>query len=274
MKKLFALLMAAVLCLSMLAACGGTSPSESKTNVEEIGIVDQNGVKAVTKGMGKYEGEFFNVENALLIDVTNSTDKKLSVSLEEVSVNGYMVESGYSFYVEPGATTVFPGVFDENTLERCGITTFANVSFVFVAETEDYEEVVRTPLVTVNLDPDYKIEYDESGTVIYDKDGVKLIAKGVEDSEYMGKCVSILAVNETEKTLEINIENEGKLNGADAQLYYASIVSPGKRSIELLSFEGGESIKEIKDVTFSVTIYDHSSGDEIVSGSESFSLTL
>ena len=279
MKRIVLLLLIAILCVSLLAACGGSSSNNSKTT-EEITIADENGVKAVTKGYGTYNEDGFVMENTLMIEATNSTEKPVDVSLGSTSVNGYMIDVNITMTLEPGETKIYPASFNESKMEECGITTVGELSFVFKAETDSGVEgeppvtLVETPVVTMNIDPDYKIEYDESGTVVYDKNSVKIIAKDVYDDEYMGKSVRMLVINTSDKHLDVAALMEGgKLNGKDEEISFYANVASGKRAIESLSFSTPD-VKEISEVSFRVLINDYDTGDTIVEETEPVTFTL
>ena len=98
MKRLLAILLVIMICAAVLTACGeskSTGSGNSDVTVEEQTIFDEQGIKAVVKGYGKFENEMLSLDHVLLIDVTNSTDKDISFGLSLCSINGYMIKSSY-----------------------------------------------------------------------------------------------------------------------------------------------------------------------------------
>lgn len=268
MKRFLILFIALVLCVTSLAACAGNTSdtSTTSTTIEETVLLDDQGIKAVAKSFGKYEGEFLTVDNALLIDVSNQSDKAIAVSVKNSSVNGYMINSGFSLEIKAGETAVYPVVFEDSALERYDITTYADIGFSFVvSDAKTYEIMIETDPVTIKTSAaeTYSYEYDESGEVLYDTDGIKIVAKGTCEDEYVGQCVTMYVSNQTDKQIGLYV-SEGSVNGKTADIYYGAEVLPGKHSVDLLSFGENNRVDTIESVTLTFDIFDMVSGEPIV----------
>lgn len=286
MKRLLALLLAVMICTTALAACGsnddrsqsngGSSENtDGEVTVEEQTILDEQGVKAVVKGYGKFESEWLNFDHELLIDVTNGTDKKISFGLRHCSVNGYMTDSNYDLPIEAGATETFPAVFDTNKLESLGVTTIADYGFCIVVEdSESYETLVESDPISIKTSAydGFEYKFDESGTVMYDADGIKIIAKGLEEDDYLGTCVKFYVANETDKNISVGVAS-GSVNGKEVEnIYFGSDPFAGKRSVDILSIGEEERPEKMESLTLSFSIYDWDSGDPIIEKTEPVSI--
>ena len=259
---------------AVFAGCGGSQNSQGNSGevtVEEQTVFDDQGIKAVVKGYGKYEGELVSFDRALLIDVTNDTDKDISFCLRYCSVNGYMVESYYDTTVKARKTETCPASFDDSALEALGITTIADYGFrIVIQDAETYETLIESDPISVKTSAyeDYEYKYDESGTVLYDKDGVKIIAKEQTENEFFGLCENLYTANETDKNISL-IAVSCYVNGKEVQDFaFGSELAAGKHSIDLLSFGEADRPEKIESLTLSFAIYDFDTGDTIVEKTE------
>lgn len=287
MKRILALLIALLLCVTALAACGNTQntgsgaqdsqSSSGEVTVEEQTIFDDQGIKAVVKGLGKYEGDFVSFDQALLIDVTNSTGKNISFGLSHCSVNGYMIDSNYSYTIEAGKTDTYPGAFDSAKLEALGVTTIADYGFCIVAEDDEtYETLIESDPISVKTSAyeGFEYTYDESGTVLYDKDGIKIIAQGLEEDEFLGPGVKIYVANNTDKGIAVGVAS-GSVNGKEVNDFsFGADPAAGKHSIELLSIGDEDRPEKIESLTLSFSIYDWDTGDAIVEKADPVTVTF
>ena len=287
MKRLLALLLTIMFCAAVLAACGNTQNTGSDTQnpqsdsdevtVEEQTIFDDQGIKAVVKGYDKFENEMLSLDHVLLIDVTNSTGKDISFGLRHCSINGYMIQSNYNYTIEAGKTDTYPAVFDNSKLEALGITTIADYEFCIVAEDDKtYETLVESDPISIKTSAyeGFEYTYDESGTVLYDADGIKIIAKDLEDNDYFGPCVNLYVANDTDKNISVSVAS-GSVNGKEVNdFYFGSDAFAGKRSIDLLSIGEEEQPEKIESLTLSFSIYDWDSGDPIVEKTELSAVTF
>lgn len=287
MKKFLALLIALLLCVTALAACGNSQKtgsdaqssqsSSGEVTVEEQTIFDDQGIKAVVKGIGKYESDLVSFDQALLIDVTNSTGKNLSFGLSHCSVNGYMIDSNYNYTIEAGKTDTYPGVFDSANLEALGITTIADYEFCIVAEDEEtYETLFESDPISVKTSAyeGFEYTYDENGTVLYDSDGIKIIAQDQVEDEYLGPGVKICVVNNSDKGIAVGVAS-GSVNSKEVNdFFFGADPAAGKHSIELLSIGEEERPEKIESLTLSFSIYDWDTGDAIVEKTEPATVTF
>ena len=268
MKRLLAIILAAVLCLSVLAACGSNGGSAGgKITVEEQTVLDKDGVKAVVKDYGKFSSDMYAFDEALLIDVTNSSDKSVTVGPSALSINGYMFDSQIGMIIEPGKTQTVPVFADETALKRSGVTTIAELTFnLKVDDSDTYEALFESDPITVKTSAyeGFEFKYDESGTVLYDADGIKIVCKGFENDDFWGPCADIYVNNQTDKNICVNI-SEGLVNGkAVEDIFYGSEIYAGKRSVDLLTINEGERPAKLESLALSFDIFDNDSGELIV----------
>lgn len=273
MKKAILLFLTLVL-TAALCACGTSSPASA--TIPETVLADAQGIKAVAKSIGPYQGENLRLDRALLIDVTNSTEKTISVGLTRVSVNGCMVEVPMNYLVEPGKTTTYPAAFDDDKLAQFGVTAIADLEFVFKAEDEEtYETLLETQPIQIQTSDAASVSpvQEPAGQVVYDAGGVRVLALTPHDTEYLGPAVDLYVVNGTDKAVSLSAA-ACSLNGKPVECYYGSFATPGKRSLDSLSFEDKDRPGKIESLTLSLNILDGETGDPLVEATAPVTLTF
>ena len=256
-------------CLALLSSCFEWLPwgaNSGEVTVKETTILDENGIKAVVKGYGSYKSDLLGLDRVLLIDVTNGSERSVSFGLGNASINGVMTDAQYYLGVMPGETVTFPAIFDEAPLEFFGITTIADYEFSVVLEDADtFETILETDPVQIKTSAyeGFDYSFDDSGTVLYDEGGVKIIAKGTDVSEHLGPVVNLCVINSSGRNLDFSVV-EGSVNGQEAEMYGGSLVRAGKRLFNRLSIEEGSQPEKIETLTVSFAFYDWDTGEQIV----------
>lgn len=284
MKKLTALLLALMLCVSALTACGENGAADVEKSapggeaaIEETTVLDEQGFVAVAKSLGKFDSEWMICDYALAIDVTNNSDKTVSIGIRNFSVNGCMFDDSVGIRVEPGKTETLPADIDTTTLKNYGIGTIADLEFKVVVEDDDtYVTLLESEPVTIKTSAyeGFEYTYDESGTILYDADGVKIIAKDeLIDDDFFGEYVNLYVINQTDKYIDVSVE-EGSANGKAANIGVGSYTPAGKRSINILSIEEEDRPEKLESLTLSFSISDEDNGDVIVEKTDPVTLTF
>jgi len=150
-------------------------PEVTEATIEAFVLLDESGVKITAKGLDTSKR---NPELKILIE--NQSDKNLTVQALDTSINGYMVDNALSVDVLAGkkanATIPFLGA----DLKNAGIEQIAEIELAFdIFDTESWDSYVRSkPLVIkTSLAENYNFLFDDSGALIYNEKGVKIVAK-------------------------------------------------------------------------------------------------
>ena len=198
-RILFAVLL--VLVMVCTAGCSGkdpappqdtTAPTETIDNDTKpvpgfVGAVlyNQDGIKVTVTG---YETDNF-YGPMLYVKISNSTDKDVVVKSELVCGNFYMMNNTM-IHSEVAAGTEAEScfVFSYNEMERCEIKELTLLEFyITVCDPVTNENLAAPKLVRMHLAAEHNISIDASGLRVYDKDGIRIVFKGVEkDRTYQG----------------------------------------------------------------------------------------
>lgn len=282
MRKLLSLALAALLLLS-LAACGRKEvPAASGTagGVAETVLLDEGGVVVTATGFDP-EGED---GPALLLHLKNGMDRDVQILAQDSAINGYMIDampywtdaSGHSYYGESPRVAAGGGeldsklIFNTYDMRRSGVTTVAEMELSFRVDDADTWEtllegapaVLRTAAAET-----YEQTYDESGTLVYENDGVRIIVQGLEtgDADWdEPPGVAVCVANWGERDIYVTAAKV-VVNDTDMldDTFFGAEVPVGKREVARLTFGALGSAAMLDELTVSFQIADRETGDSL-----------
>ena len=224
-------------------------------------IVDQNDVKFEIKEIDE-SGLWGYTWNVYL---ENNTDKTLMFSVDEVSVNGVMIDPFWANEVEPGKKSNSEISWSSTSLEEVGINAVTAVEFVL--RISDSEDIFADPIVedvfTVypyGESEAVTMEREEStdDLVLFDNDDCTMIITGCNPDGLFGFELNAYIENKTDKTLMFSIEN-ASINGFMADPLWASSIAPGKKSTEDITWMSStleeNGIDKVETIEMTVNVY-------------------
>lgn len=229
--------MIAALAAILLVSCGseGTTSSSSPSqtaSIEETVILDQNGLKITATGL---EESFMGEELKLLVE--NNSGQNLTVQSHASSVNGYMITNIMSIDVANSKKVNDALTLTSSEMEDCGITSITDLAFTLhVFNTDTWEAVMDTHVIELktNLSGTVTQTYDDSGNVVYDANGVRIITKGKTDDSILGPGIEVYVENNSAEDIMVQTRNVS-INGFMVETYYSPLVMAGKRSLSSLT---------------------------------------
>ena len=229
--------MIAALAAILLVSCGseGTTSSSSPSqtaSIEETVILDQNGLKITATGL---EESFMGEELKLLVE--NNSGQNLTVQSHASSVNGYMITNIMSIDVASGKKVNDALTLTSSEMEDCGITSITDLAFTLhVFNTDTWEAVIDTPVIELktNLNGTVTQTYDDSGNVVYDAGGIRIITKGKTNDSILGPGIQVYVENNSAEDIMVQTRNVS-INGFMVDTFYSPLVMAGKRSLSSLT---------------------------------------
>lgn len=241
------------------------SPS-SKVMVAETVLLDQSGVKITATGM---DDGLFGTNLKLLIE--NNSNVGLTFQARKTSVNGYMVDTTMSEDVAPGKKANTELTFMTSGLKDCGIDTIAYMEFSFhIFTTDGWDAYIDTDVIKLNTSAAGSIvqNYDDSGEILYNQNGIKIIGKGLSNDESIfGPGLIVYIENNTSQDITVQVRDTS-INGFMVDTTMSEDVIAGKKAITAVTFmkssldENG--ITQITSVETSFHVFDMNSWDTIV----------
>ncbi len=198
----------------------------------------------------------------LVIYVQNKSDMNISVKAGNVSVNGYMITPVFSSRVPAGQASSDVMMFLQERLDVCGIDVIADITFnLFIFETGTYVDIVRTDPITVTTSAAsaYTQTYDDSGAVLYDQDGVRIVYKGAQGDSWIGPSYLFYIANDMDRSLTIQTEDV-TVNGISLNPLFSCDIVPGKVSLCTMDFHSSDmednNIEKVQDIEMKFVLYD------------------
>ncbi|MDO4332943.1 MAG: hypothetical protein Q4C58_09685 [Eubacteriales bacterium] len=240
----------------------GTTPTETVVEndiatVEEQVVFDQDGLKITLTGM-ESDGSLFGSEINFLIE--NSSEQKMTVQVRDVSVNDYMVDTSMSADTVPGKKNNASMTIMKSSLEECGIEKIAKIDFSFhIFDTESWDTIADTD--TISLETSHAATYsqifDDSGDILYEEDGVKIILKGISDDSIFGPSIKYYIENNSQEKIIVQARDTS-VNDFMLSPTMSTEVTAGKKAIGTMTFFSSEleenSISEFETVETSFHI--------------------
>lgn len=236
-----------------------TTTKEKEVTIEEQVLVDQDGVKITAKSMST---SLFGPELKILIE--NDSDVDLCVQTRSASVNGFMVDTMISEDVAAGKKSNTSIVFSAQALSECGITTFTEMEFYFhVFTSDDWETYFDSAWINVKTSAygNYEQTIDDSGEVLYDEDGIKIIGKNLSKYDsFFGPGLIVYIENNTDTDFTVQVRDTS-VNGFMIDTVMSQEVVAGKKAITAITFLKSDleenDITEITSIEASFHVFDN-----------------
>lgn len=236
--------------------------------IEEQVVYEKDGIKITAKELDP-NGSFMGAELKFLIE--NETDKNITVQARNVSVNGYMVDSNMSSEVASKKKNNDSLTFLSTSLEECGITNISEMEFSFnIFNSDDWMDSFDTDMIIIKTSSadGYVQNYDDSGEVLYENNGVKIVSKGIsQDDSFLGPSVILYIENNMDEGITVQARDTS-INGFMVDPTLSPEINPGKKAIAKMTFLSSyieeNQIDEIETVETSFNIFYTEGWDTIV----------
>ena len=243
-----------------------TQSTEAGVTVDETVLLEQDGIKITATGM---DDGLLGTELKLLIENDSSTN--LTFQARNASVNGYMVDTMMSEDVAAGKKSNTSLTFSTSGLKDCGIDTIANMEFSFhIFTTDGWDDFLDSDIISLDTSAagSYTQNYDDSGEVFYDKDGIKIIGKGLSSNDsFFGPGLIVYIENNSSKNFTVQVRDTS-VNGFMIDTSMSEDVIVGKKAITAVTFFSSSleenGITDITSIETSFHVFDMESWDTIV----------
>ena len=241
-----------------------SAAEENAVTLDETVIYDGNDIKITATGIK--EDSFFGPELNLLIE--NNGTQNIVVQPDYCLVNGYMMYGLMSSDVAVGKKNNDTLDFSGSTLKVCDIDQIADIRLrLTVSDSDSWMPLFKTDEITLQTSAagTYTQTYDDSGEVIYDTNGIKVVAKSADD-EFLGKGVVFYLENNTDRHVVVNGENISVNGYMMTDLFYADL-APQSHAVDILTLLSSDlqnnAIDTIEEVDLTLRITDYDSYDNI-----------
>ncbi len=246
MKKLVRLL-AVVLCLSLffIMAIGSTSDSDEDKDIvsdsdgedkvditiEEQVLIDEKGIKITATEYVKDSiwGE------GIKMTIENNTKKDVMVSCRGLIVNNYMITDLFANTVAAGKKANETMYLSSSALNAAGIDMVGQVEMYFhVYNSESITDVVideKYALIKTSGFDKMDTTVDDAGTELYNKNGLRIVGKAVDEDSFWGTAILLYCENKTGKKVTIQV-NDMSINGYMIEPIFSCDIYDKKMAID------------------------------------------
>ena len=155
-------------------------------------------------------------------------------------------------------------------LNAAGIDVIGQIEVYFhMYDSETWDDIAKTDCITIKTSMYDQMDktVDDAGQVLYDKDGIKIIGKYVDETSFWGAGIVVYIENNTDKNVLIQVDNLSVNGFTLGSAIFSSDVYAGKKAfddITLFSSELEENdIKSVEEVTLTFVIINPDTYDTI-----------
>lgn len=243
----------------------GSTESKQDVTIQETVCFEYNGFKVTAKEI--VNDNFWG--SGIKLYIENNGNKDYSLSTNAVIVNNCMVSSFTGSTVAAGKKANETLYLSSSDLQAAGITNIGQVEIYFyLYDPNSYDTVYTAECVTIKTSAFNSMDTtpDESGHILYNQGGIKIIGKYVDESTFWGSAVLLYVQNSTGRNIGISCEDMS-INGFMISGYYHADIYSGKYSfdeITILSSDLTENgITSIDEIELKFHIYDSDTYDTI-----------
>jgi len=217
-------------------------------NVQESVIYDDGGIKVTVLSLD-FRG-WMGPELRFLIE--NNSEKAIMLQASDLVINGYMINPIMSAEVEAGEKVNDELTVLNSDLESAGIETIQYFSFnLRVIDSADWAETFITDTIRIETDanPAFIQKVDDSGTVLVEQNGVRIIMKELlTEQEFWGAELLLFIENDSGQDISVTVKDVTANGLAVNPLFYADVLSGTKAFAGLGFLENDLKEKGISDI--------------------------
>lgn len=293
--KLLAILLAFVMVIACLTACGedigqtgntnslgnqgvsnsanspekestsnnGTENSKNEISFKEVLVIDNDECSIRITGID--EDNFWGYTLNVRLE-NKSAEKTYMYSVESESINGVQCDPFFATEVAAGKKANNEIYFSDSTLEDNGVGDYSDIELTFrVYDSDDWlaDEVARE---TIHIYPygedkasNYVRESKATDNIIIDNDYVTVVVTGYEEDTLWGYAVNLFIINKTDKDVMFSAD-EVSINGYMADPFYAVEVLAGKCVFSSINWFDStlenNGITAVEEIEFRLRAYD------------------
>lgn len=247
----------------------GISPKYSYEIVDlsEDKIYDEGGVSIISETLFRTEEG-----NSLWLEAVNNSENMVYVVITDILINGVYISESKDVYLPSGRKEITEidteDIFPYDTFELLGYDSLENISLSCDVYDEDHSLISEGKAITLDYS-DNKTPVDTSGDEVYNKDGVRIISKGIAKApEDEDGVLLFLVENKSSEEIYIGYDYDGTimLNGKEEYMIMSISVPGGEYgllTVEVNEYDlkavGLASIDDLKSFTADICVF----GDNI-----------
>ncbi len=182
-------------------------PEKEETNMPTIEKQVLYSAKGVTVTATGLEDTWNGPQLTLLIE--NNSSRDVIVKSVDECVNGYMIDSVLMADVEAGSRVTDGITFQASCLEESGVDKVATMEFKLEIQNSNWSTIAasKTIHIDTSIADSYQQKYDDSGEEVMNKNGVRIVQKGVVYDSSFGTGVVLYIEDNSDKDITVQIRD-------------------------------------------------------------------
>ena len=207
--------------------------------------------------------------------IENDTEQNITVGVTALIVNDFMITDVFASDVAAGKKSNDTMNLLSSELNAAGINVIGQIEVYFhIYDSDTWDSIADTDCITIKTSMYDQMDttVDDAGEVLYEEDGIKIVAKYVDDSDFWGTAILLYIENDSGQDVIIQADNVS-INGftLDSALLSSSVYD-GKKAydnITLFSSELEENdITSVEEISLTFRIIDANSYSTITESDE------
>lgn len=242
------------------------SPIEEILVDEEL-VFDDEDIKIWVKSFD--DNGIFGPSLELLIE--NNREEDIMVQVRGTTVNDVVVNTIFSVNVSAGKEASKDITLMQSSLDKAGIELVKDIELRFViSDGGNWATILATdPIkISTSVDPSFKQEYDDSGQLILDQDGIRIIVRGIDNEDTLwGASVVLFIENNQDQGIRVQAKDVS-VNGFAIDSLLSSEIPASKKAYAEISFAEADlkehDIKTIEEIEMVLHISEIESWDSLL----------
>lgn len=242
------------------------SPIEEILVDEEL-VFDDEDIKIWVKSFD--DNGIFGPSLELLIE--NNREEDIMVQVRGTTVNDVVVNTIFSVNVSAGKEASKDITLMQSSLDKAGIELVKDIELRFIiSDGDNWATILATdPIkISTSVDPSFKQEYDDSGQLILDQDGIRIIVRGIDNEDTLwGASVELFIENNQDQGIRVQAKDVS-VNGFAIDSLLSSEIPASKKAYAEISFAEADlkehDIKTIEEIEMVLHISEIESWDSLL----------
>lgn len=270
-KKLLTILIVCIFFLMGIAS-GSTKVDEDTTikkndnketikeelpTIEEQVLFETNGIKVTAK---EITNGFLGPELKILVE--NASDKDITLELDDIAVNDYMVTAFLYEEVAAGKKSNTSFSIYSSTLKDAGITNIGKLDLYFyIIEQSTYNRIYESDGIELKTSLCDKMDdkLDISGEEMVNQDGIRIVGKGLSKDSIFGSGVVLYIENNSNRNITVSSDNLS-VNGYMITSFLHRPLRPNKKAVDTIILSSSDmeenGIEQIDELSLVLEVYD------------------
>lgn len=233
-----------------------TIKEELATITEQV-LFETDGIKVTAKEI--VDG-FLGPELKILVE--NDSNKDITLGLDDIAVNDYMVTAFLYEEVAAGKKSNTSFSVFSSTLKDAGITNIGKLDLYFyIIDQNTYDRLYESDGIEIKTSLYDKMDstVDITGDEMINQDGIRIVGKGLSKDSIFGSGVVLYIENNSNRNITISSDNLS-VNGYMITSFLHRPVKANKKAVDTIILSSSDmeenGIEQIDELALSIEAYD------------------